>query len=60
MLKAGNFADIVVFDADHINDRSSFEDPAVYPEGIPHVVVNGQVAVDHERLTGVLAGEAAP
>ncbi len=60
VLKAGNFADIVVFDADHINDRSSFEDPAVYPEGIPHVVVNGQVAVDHERLTGVLAGEAAP
>ncbi len=60
VLKPGNFADIVVFDADHINDRSSFEDPAVFPEGIPHVIVNGQVAVDHERLTGVLAGEAVP
>ncbi len=60
VLKPGNFADIVVFDADRINDRSSFEDPAVFPEGIPHVVVNGQVAVDHERLTGVLAGEAVP
>ena len=29
-----------------------------YPEGIPFVVVNGDVAVDHERVTGVLAGEA--
>lgn len=60
VLKTGNFADIVVFDADRINDRSSFEDPKVFPEGIPHVVVNGKVAVDHERLTGVLAGEAVP
>lgn len=60
VLKAGNFADIVVFDPDHIIDRSSFEDPKVFPEGIPHVVVNGSVAVDHERLTGVLAGEAVP
>jgi hypothetical protein len=24
------------------------------------VVVNGQVAVDHERCTGVLAGQAVP
>ncbi|MDA0233045.1 MAG: amidohydrolase family protein, partial [Chloroflexi bacterium] len=60
VLKPGNYADIVVFDADHITDRSSFEDPAVHPEGVPHVVVNGQVAVDHERVTGVLAGEAVP
>ena len=60
VLKPGNFADIVVFDADHIIDRSSFEDPSAFPEGIPFVVVNGRVAVDHERLTGVLAGEAVP
>lgn len=60
VLKPGNYADIVVFDADHITDRSSFEDPAAHPEGVPHVVVNGQVAVDHERVTGVLAGEAVP
>lgn len=57
-LADGNFADIVIFDADHITDRSSFEDPKVHPEGIPFVVVNGQVAVDHERVTGVLAGQA--
>jgi N-acyl-D-amino-acid deacylase len=60
VLKHGKFADIVVFDADRITDRSSFEDPSVYPEGIPHVVVNGSVVVDQERLTGVMAGEAVP
>ncbi len=60
VLAEGNFADIVVFDADTVSDGSSFEDPAVYPVGIPFVLVNGRVAVDHERCTGVLAGEAVP
>ena len=54
----GKFADIVVFDSERITDRATFEDPEQFPEGIPFVVVNGRVAVDHERLTGVLAGEA--
>ena len=57
-IAVGKFADIVVFDPDRITDRATFEDPEQYPEGIPFVVVNGQVAVDHERLTEVLAGEA--
>ena len=54
----GKFADIVVFDSERITDRATFEDPEQFPEGIPFVVVNGRVAVDHERLTGALAGEA--
>ncbi|MBM3958390.1 MAG: D-aminoacylase [SAR202 cluster bacterium] len=58
VLKKGNFADIVVFDADEITDLSTFEDPRVHPVGIPFVIVNGRVAVDHERCTGVMAGEA--
>ncbi len=60
VLKMGNFADIVVFDAERITDLSSFEDPKVHPAGIPFVLVNGKVAVDHERCTGALAGEAVP
>src|SRR5262245_10193773 len=35
-------------------------DPCQFPVGIPYVVVNGQVAVDRERPTGVLAGQALP
>jgi N-acyl-D-amino-acid deacylase len=60
VLKKGSFADIALFDPERVTDRSSFEDPKVFPEGIPFVVVNGKVAVDHERVTGVLAGEAVP
>ena len=58
VIQPGKFADIVVFDADRITDRATFEDPCQYPEGIPYVVVNGEVAVEHERVTGILAGEA--
>lgn len=57
-VKAGMFADVVVFDSDRITDRATFEDPELFPEGVGFVVVNGEVAVDHERVTGVLAGEA--
>ncbi len=60
VIKEGNFADLVVLDADRINDLSSFEDPRQPPAGIPHVVVNGQIAVQDGRCTGVLAGEAVP
>ncbi|MCH7907819.1 MAG: amidohydrolase family protein [Chloroflexi bacterium] len=58
LLTKGNFADIVVFNADTVNDQSSFEDPAVHPSGIPYVFVNGKLAVENEQVTGVLAGEA--
>ena len=58
VIQPGKFADIVVFDPDRVTDRATFEDPMQYPEGMPFVVVNGEVAVDHERVTGVLAGEA--
>ncbi|MBM3957103.1 MAG: amidohydrolase family protein [Gemmatimonadetes bacterium] len=59
-VEAGYFADLVVFDAARMCDLATFEDPRTPPAGIPYVVVNGQVAVDSERCTGVLAGEAIP
>jgi N-acyl-D-amino-acid deacylase len=59
-LVRGAFADVVVFDADRVLDHSTYDDPCRFPTGIPYVVVNGQVAVDGERCTGVLAGQAVP
>jgi N-acyl-D-amino-acid deacylase len=56
----GKFADLVIFDEQKINDRSSFEDPAVHPEGVPYVLVNGKLAVENEAVTGVLSGYAIP
>ena len=54
------YADLVVFDAERVIDRATYDDPRQYPGGIPYVLVNGQVAVDQERCTGVMAGRAVP
>lgn len=35
------YADLVVFDAQRIGDRATYEHPFVAPEGIAHVFVNG-------------------
>jgi N-acyl-D-amino-acid deacylase len=59
-VERGYFADLVVFDADRVIDTATYDDPRRFPVGIPFVVVNGGVAVDHERPTGVLAGQAVP
>jgi N-acyl-D-amino-acid deacylase len=59
-LLVGYFADVVVFDAAQVADRSTYDEPRRFPSGIPYAVVNGQVAVDGERCTGVMAGQAVP
>ena len=45
-LVGGAYADIVAFDADTVCDRATYRAPKVFPSGIGHVVVNGQVALD--------------
>jgi len=59
-LAPGFRADVVVFDAERVIDTATYDDPRQHPAGIPFVLVNGQIAVDDERPTGVLAGEAVP
>ncbi|MBG89181.1 MAG: hypothetical protein CMO80_20110 [Verrucomicrobiales bacterium] len=44
-IKAGNFADLVVFDPETIIDKATFSDPHQYPVGIHHVFVNGVAAI---------------
>ena len=41
MLKENYFADVVIFDADKVNDRATFEEPLQYAVGVNHVLVNG-------------------
>jgi len=55
-IKPGNCADLVVFDADRIEDRADWINPHQYPIGIDYVIVNGQVVVDHNEHTGRLPG----
>ena len=52
----GYDADLVVYDPATVNERSSFADPHQFPVGLPHVVVNGVVAVRDGQHTGAAAG----
>jgi|TARA_B100000315_G_C14135220_1_gene388774 N-acyl-D-aspartate/D-glutamate deacylase len=59
-IESGYYADLVVFDAEHVIDTATYDDPRQYPIGIPYVLVNGKIAVDDELCTGVFAGWAVP
>ena len=56
VLREGAVADIVIFDAESVNDQATFTDPHRYPVGIETVIVNGVVAVEGSKPTGVRAG----
>ena len=60
VIREGAHADLVVFDPEQVIDTATYDDPCQYPVGISHVVVNGQLAVEKGRPTGVLAGRAVP
>jgi len=50
------FADLVVFDQFSIADTATYADPHHYPNGIPHVFVNGAAVVQDGKTTGARAG----
>ena len=47
LLRKGYWADIVVFDPQQLVDRTSLQDPAVFPTGIEYVVINGEIVVEN-------------
>jgi N-acyl-D-amino-acid deacylase len=56
VLKAGNYADVAIFDPATIGDRATFAKPQQYAVGMRHVFVNGvQVLKDGEH-TGAKPG----
>jgi N-acyl-D-amino-acid deacylase len=56
LVKAGSFADLVLFDPGQIEDLATYEQPKQEPRGIRMVVVNGQASYVDGRHTGVGAG----
>jgi N-acyl-D-amino-acid deacylase len=58
LLRDGFLADVVVFDPRRVRSLATYEDPKRFPEGIDHVIVNGQPVVDGGRHTGALPGRA--
>jgi N-acyl-D-aspartate/D-glutamate deacylase len=57
-LRAGAFADVVVFDPATYAARATYEQPDLTAVGVRAVLVNGRVAVDDGRLTGAADGRA--
>ncbi len=55
-LKPKYFADVTVFDADAIRDRSTLQDMNVTPSGLSHVIVNGSFAVRDGQRTSARTG----
>lgn len=57
-VRAGVFADLVVFDPARIADTASYADPRRHPPGIRAVVVNGVVVGEDGRHSGARPGRA--
>jgi N-acyl-D-amino-acid deacylase len=58
LLREGMFADVTVFDPEHVIDTSTYTDPFHYPEGIMYVVVNGHLVLEKGKHTGARPGKA--
>ena len=57
-IAAGNWADIVVFNAATITTKSDYSSPTEPPEGIRMVLVNGEIVVRNGKLTDARPGAA--
>ncbi len=62
LLRPGMRADITIFDLDTILDTATYKDSIRFPEGIEHVIVNGDLIVHggehtHKRAGSVLRNQ---
>ncbi|HTU19989.1 MAG TPA: amidohydrolase family protein, partial [Gemmataceae bacterium] len=58
LLRAGQYADLTLFDPERVSDRATYTNPFQYSEGIEYVLVNGQVVLDKGKHTGARPGKA--
>lgn len=56
IVRPGLDADLVVFDPATVSDRATFDEPHQYPDGIKHVLVNGELVVSGGNHLGTLPG----
>jgi N-acyl-D-amino-acid deacylase len=56
VLKAGMWADLVVFDPESVRDLATFEQPNQLSEGMKFVLVNGVAVIEEGKMTGKLPG----
>ena len=56
VLKAGMWADVVIFDPATVRDLATFDNPNQLSEGMEYVLVNGVPVIDQGKMTGALPG----
>jgi len=57
VLKAGMWADVVIFDPATVRDLATFDNPNQLSEGMDYVLVNGVPVIDRGKMTGALPGK---
>jgi N-acyl-D-amino-acid deacylase len=57
LIAQGSAADLVLFNPDTIKDMATYEEPKLPSRGIRFVLVNGEVALDEGKMTGVRGGK---
>lgn len=57
LITEGKYADIVIFDYDKIQDKATFTEPHQYPDGIPYVILNGEIVISNYDHTGAMPGK---
>ncbi len=57
ILQPGCAADIVLFDPATVSDTATFEDPLLYPTGLPYVFINGVAVKWKDQPTNALPGQ---
>ena len=57
VLKAGMWADLVLFDPATVRDRATFDNPNQLSEGMDYVLVNGVPVIAGGKMTGALPGK---
>ena len=56
-IQLNNYADIIIFDPEEVNDKATFEKPHQYAVGMKHVFVNGEQVLKNGEHTGALPGQ---
>jgi dihydroorotase/N-acyl-D-amino-acid deacylase len=57
VLKAGLWADVVIFDSEIVRDLATFENPNQLSKGMEYVLVNGIPVIAEGKPTGALPGK---
>jgi N-acyl-D-amino-acid deacylase len=57
VLKAGMWADVVIFDPAIVRDLATFDNPNQLSDGMDYVLVNGVPVIDQSKMTGALPGK---